>query len=190
MKLQDRSEYDFVVAAPESSETRRSGVGREYAERVRCRDLNGGDVGELEGRVKGLHSRQQMRDEVLVRRGEDFVPHGDSVDLGARIKRENVVGHPGLRRGELGDGGNIAVSDGNGDGDAGVGEGAEDVRVGVEDLDAVDGGFGLEERGDLGWRREVIGDGAVVDADGDGGGEDDVGGGEKEEEEELGRYPS
>ena len=46
----------------------------------------------------------------------------------------------------------------------------EDVRVGVEDLDAVDGGLGFEEVGHLGGWWEVVGDGSIVDADGVSGG--------------------
>ena len=126
-----------------------------------------------------------MRDEVLVRRGEDFVAHGDSVDGRARVERQDVVGHPWLRRGERGKGRNVSVSDSDGYRDVGAGEGAEDVGVGVEDLDAVDGGLGLEKRGDFGGRREVVRYGAVVDADGvSGGEEDDMTGGEEEEGEE------
>ena len=51
-----------------------------------------------------------------------------------------------------------------------VGKGFEDVRVGVEDLDAVDGGLGFEEVGHLGVWWEVVGDGAIVDTDGVSGG--------------------
>ena len=42
------------------------------------------------------------------------------------------------------------VTDGDGDRDVGVGEGFKDVRVGVQDLDAVDDGLGFQEVGDLG----------------------------------------
>lgn len=138
--------------------------------------------------MERLHGGKQMRDEVLVRRGEDFVADGDPVDDRAGVERQNVSGHPGLSRRELGEGRNVTVSDGDGDGDLGVGEGAEHVGVGVEDFDAVDGGFGLEEGRHLGGRREVISYGAVVDADGVSGRSHDVAGGDQEEEEEeLGR---
>ena len=42
------------------------------------------------------------------------------------------------------------VTDSDGDRDVGVGEGFKDVRVGVQDLDAVDDGLGFQEMGDLG----------------------------------------
>jgi hypothetical protein len=42
----------------------------------------------------------------------------------------------------------------------------EDVGVGVEYLNAVDGGLGFEKGGDFGRWWEVVGDGAIVDADG------------------------
>ena len=42
------------------------------------------------------------------------------------------------------------VTDGDGDRDVGVGEGFKDVKVGVQDLDAVDDGLGFQEVGDLG----------------------------------------
>ena len=42
------------------------------------------------------------------------------------------------------------VTDGDGDRDVGVDEGFKDVRVGVQDLDAVDDGLGFQEVGDLG----------------------------------------
>jgi hypothetical protein len=61
---------------------------------------------------------------------------------------------------------NVAISDGDGHGDAGVGEGTEDVGVGVEYLDAIDGGLGFEKGGDFGRWWEVVDDGAIVNADG------------------------
>ena len=44
------------------------------------------------------------------------------------------------------------VIDGDGDRDVGVGigEGFKDVRVGIQDLDAVDDNLGFQEVGDLG----------------------------------------
>ena len=86
------------------------------------------------------------------------------------MKWKDIIGHPGLGGGEFGKSWNVAVSDGDGERDVGVGEGFEDVRVGVEDLHAVDGGLGFEEVGHLGRWWEVVGDGAVVDADGVSGG--------------------
>ena len=119
-----------------------------------------------------------MSYEILVGGGEDLVPDGDVVDESVRVKRENVIGNPGLSGGELGEGRNVAISDRDCESDASSGEGTENIRVGVKDLDAVDGGVGFEEGGDLGGRREIVGDGAVVDTDRVGGG------GEAEEERE------
>ena len=82
-----------------------------------------------------------------------------------------------------GEGGDLVVGDCDGDQDAGVGEGAEDVGIDVEDHYAVYGCFVLEELRHLGWRREVVAEGAVVDADR----VDGAGGGE--EEEGYGRQP-
>jgi hypothetical protein len=82
------------------------------------------------------------------------------------VKWHNVIGDPRLGGGEFGQGGNVAISNGDGHGDAGVGESAKDVGVGVEYLYAVDGGLGFEKGGDFGRWWEVVGDGAVVDADG------------------------
>ncbi|KAE8123880.1 hypothetical protein FH972_018799 [Carpinus fangiana] len=86
----------------------------------------------------------------LVQGGEDFVTDGDAVDLGLGVKWQNVIGDPGLGGGEFGQGGNIAVSNGDGHGDAGVEENAEDVGVGVKYLNAVDGGLGFEKGGNFG----------------------------------------
>lgn len=117
---------------------------------------------------------------ILVRGSEDLIPDRDVVDQSGWVKGENIVGNPRLGGGELGEGGNVTVSDGDGECDAGAGEGTEDIGVGVKDLDAVDGGVGFEEGSDLGRGRKVVGNGAVVDADGIcGGGK----GNEKEEEE-------
>jgi hypothetical protein len=90
----------------------------------------------------------------------------NAVDLGLGVKWHNVIGNLGLGGGEFGQGGNVAISNGDDHGDAGVGESVEDVRVGVEYLNAADGGLGFEKGGDFGRWWEVVGDGAVVDADG------------------------
>lgn len=85
-------------------------------------------------------------------------------------ERKYIVSHPGLGGGESCHGGDISVGHRHGDRHVGVGEGTEDVGVGVEDFYLVDGGLGLDEVGDSGRRREVVGHGAVVDADGESGG--------------------
>lgn len=56
----------------------------------------------------------------------------------------------------------LVVGDGYGDGDTGVSKGLEDVRIGVEEADAVNDG-GMEEKlRYLMRRREVVGKCAVV----------------------------
>lgn len=117
-----------------------------------------------------------MRYENLVGGGENLIPDGDVVDQSVGVKRKNVNCDPRLSGGELGEGRNVTVCDGNSEGDAGTGEGTKDILVGVKDLDAIDGGLGFEEGSDLGRRREVVGNRAIVDADG-------VGGGGKSDEE-------
>ena len=58
---------------------------------------------------------------------------GDEIDFGLWVKCEDVIGYPGLGGGEFSYGWNVAVFDGDGDRDVGVGEGFEDVRVSVDD---------------------------------------------------------
>jgi hypothetical protein len=82
------------------------------------------------------------------------------------VKWHNVIGDLGLGSGEFDQGGNIAISNSDGHKDADVGESAEDVSVGVKYLNSVDGGLGFEKGGDFGRWWEVVGDGAIVDADG------------------------
>ncbi|KAI8015681.1 hypothetical protein LOK49_LG05G01249 [Camellia lanceoleosa] len=133
---------------------------------MRCGDLNAEYFGEIKGGVERFHGGEEVGDEGFVSGGDDFVPDSDAVDFGGGIEGEDVVSHPGHGGGEFGDGRDVGVGDGDGDVDVGVGEGAEDVGVGVEDLDSVDGGLVFDEGGDLGRWREVVGHRAVVDADG------------------------
>lgn len=179
MKIEDWSENGPVVPTPEPPGTRRL-RGGQNAQRMRGRDLNIRYIRELESRMNSLHSRKQMRYKILVGGSEDLIPDCYVVDQSGGVKGENIVGNPRLGGGELGEGGNVTVSDGDGEGDAGAGEGTENIGVGVKDLDAVDGSAGFEESGDLGRGRKVVGNGAVVDADGICGG----GKGNEEEEEE------
>lgn len=149
-------------------------------------DLDGVDAGEFEGGVEGFHGGYEVGDEVLVVGVHDLVADEDGVDTGFGVEGGDVGGDPAAGGGELGERGDVAVGHRDGHANAGVSEGAEDVGVGVEDLDAVDGCLGLEEVGDLGRRREVVAEGAVVDADGEDGGEEE----EEEEEEERRRWSS
>ena len=91
-----------------------------------------------------------MFDQGVIFCGEDFVTVGDEIDFGLWVKWEEVIGYSGLGGGEFSYGWNVTVFYGDGDGDVGVGEGVEDVRASVQDLDAVDDGLGFEEVGDLG----------------------------------------
>ncbi|CAL5383633.1 unnamed protein product [Camellia sinensis] len=108
---------------------------------MRCGDLNAGYFGEIEGGVERFHGEEEVGNEGFVGGGDDFVPDGDAGDFGGGVEVEDVVSHPGHGGGEFGDGRDVGVGDGDGDGDGdvGVGEGAEDVGVGIEDLDSVDG---------------------------------------------------
>ena len=87
-----------------------------------------------------------MIDQGVIFCGEDFVTDGDEIDFGLWVKCEDVIGYPGLGGGEFSYGWNVAVFDSDGDRDVGVGEGFEDVRAGVQDLD----GLGFDEVGNLG----------------------------------------
>lgn len=105
----------------------------------------------------------------------------DVTDFRLRMKRLHVTHNPLSSRIDVAaEHRDVAVGCGDGDGDAGVGKSLKDLRVHVVDLDAVYGGPCFEEVRHRGWRREVVAEGSVVDADGvDGGGEV-----EEEEEEE------
>lgn len=166
VELQNRGEYDPVVDSPEPTRTRRVGDG-EYPEGMRRWDLNlSGEARRLQGGVDGLHRREEVRDEVAVAGGDDLVADGDAADSGGGVEGEDVGGEPCMGAGGFGDCQNGVVGDGDGEGDGGVGEGSDNVGVGVENLDFIDGGFVLDECGDLPRRREVVRHRAVVDADG------------------------
>ncbi|KAF3962800.1 hypothetical protein CMV_012736 [Castanea mollissima] len=66
------------------------------------------------------------------------------------VKWEDVIGNLRLGGEEFSYGWNVAVFDSDGDRDVGVGEGFKDVRVDIQDLDAVDDGLGFQEVGNLG----------------------------------------
>lgn len=102
----------------------------------------------------------------------------DVMELGSWVKRLDVGVHPPEGVPGVGERRNVAVGDGDGDEDAGVGEGFDDVGIDVKDFDPVDYCSGFQELGDLRVWWEVVAEGAVVDADGV------YGGGEEEEEEE------
>ncbi|KAG6430266.1 hypothetical protein SASPL_108330 [Salvia splendens] len=140
-------------------------------ERKRARLEDGEGVGGGDGdlvhpfHVEGLHGGNKVVDEVLWAPVEDLVAHDQIVDVCVRVEGLDVGGDPAAGGLGGGEGGDLVVGDSDGDQDAGVGEGAEDVGIDVEDLYAVYGCFVLEELRHLGWRREVVAEGAVVDAD-------------------------
>ena len=111
-----------------------------------------------------------MSNEGFIGGGDDFVTDNDTVDDCFWMERQNVIGNPRLCCRQLRERRDITIFGGDSDGDASVGKGVENVGVAIKDFDAVDGGLGFEEVGDFGWWREVVGDGAVVDADGVGSG--------------------
>lgn len=169
VELEHGCKDDFIVAASEPTHTRWLGH-RKYAERVRRGDLNVGDLREYESVVECFHRRNEVANEVLVGGGHDLIPNGDIVDLGAGVERQDVGSDPVASGREFRDCWDVAVANGNRDADAGVSEGSKNIGVAVEDFDLVDGGPGFEKVGDLGRRRKVIGESAIVNADGIGGG--------------------
>lgn len=128
-------------------------------------NLNVLDSGENKSVVETPHGGDEAADEALVVGGHDFITNSNIIDPCLGVERSDVGGDPLARVGEDREGGDVKVADGDSDGDATVGKGPEDVRVGVEDLDAVDDGLGLEEVDHLGWRWKVVSKSAVVDAD-------------------------
>ncbi|KAH0457779.1 hypothetical protein IEQ34_013094 [Dendrobium chrysotoxum] len=91
---------------------------------------------------------------VSVAGGQDLVSDRDKGDVGGGIEGGNVGGNPGGGAGKAREGGDVAIGDGDNEGDAGAGEGSEDVRIAVEDLHPVDRCPRFNERCDLSWRRE------------------------------------
>jgi hypothetical protein len=59
--------------------------------------------------------------------GSDFSTDGDAVYFGPGVTWQNVIGHPGLGGREFGEGGNVAISYGDSDGDASENEKKEKV---------------------------------------------------------------
>lgn len=112
----------------------------------------GGD----EGGVEGLHRRDKVSDEEVVTGGDDFVTDEDADDVGGGEVRLDVVGDPSLGEGEVCEVWDLVVGDGDGDGNTGVSEGLENLRIGVEEADAVDDGGMEEELRHLTRRREVV----------------------------------
>ena len=110
-----------------------------------------------------------MANEVLIGGGHDFIPDGDIINLRAGVERQDMGSNPVASRREFRHRRNVSVADGDRDADSGTSEGSENIGVGVEDFDLVDCGPGFEKVGDLGRRREVIRESAIVNADSTGG---------------------
>lgn len=112
-----------------------------------------------------LHGGYEEEGGVL-RVDKDLVADGDGDDVGVGMVGGDVLLDPLLGEGRgFGGGGEELVGEVDGDLDVGFGEGFEDGWVGVVELDPGDG-LGFEEVDDFDGGREVVGDPAVVNADG------------------------
>ena len=116
--------------------------------------------------VEGSHGSDKAENHVTVAPVEDFAANEYVIDFGLRMKRFDFVDNPLTSKVDVFERYDVAVGGGDGEGDAGVGEGPDDFWVHIEDLDAVDGCPCLEKVGHRGRRREVVADGSIVDADG------------------------
>lgn len=98
----------------------------------------------------------------MISGGDDFVSDEDTDDVCGWEMRLDVIEDPFLGRGEVCEVWDLVVGDGYGDGDTSVSEGLEDLRICVEEADAVnDGGVEEELRYLMRWR-EVVSQCAVV----------------------------
>lgn len=118
----------------------------------------GGD----EGGVKGLHRRDQISDEEVTSGGDNFVSDEDADDVGCWEVRLDVIGDPLVGEGEIGEVWDLVVGDGDGDGNTGVSEGSENLRICVEESNAVNDGGMEEELRHFTRRRQIVGECAVV----------------------------
>ena len=134
----------------------------ETAEGDRRRELDLGFESELlEGIVDVFHGGYEESGRV-VRVDEDLVPDGNGFDLGGGEVLGDVGAEPRVGVGLVGGcGGEVLVGERDDDVYARVGERGEDGRVGVVELDSVDA-LGFEQRNDVAWGWEVVGDPAVV----------------------------
>lgn len=181
VELQQRGEDHPVVPPSEPPRRRRLRRG-EHAERVRTADLDAAHPGRLQGGVDCFHGGEEVGDEGLVGGRDDLVADGETGDADGGVERRELLADPVGGGGGGGEGGDVGVGNGDSEGDGGGGEGGDEGGVGGEELDGGDGGALTEEGGDVGWRGEVVGDGAVVDTD-TGDGHRGSAGEEKEEEE-------
>lgn len=128
--------------------------------------LNTLETGKVESVSEGPHSWDEVRDELLASPVQYLIADEDPDDPRLRVEGCNVIGDPLASKGDLREGGDVTIAGGDGKGYPGVREGADNIRVGIVDFDAVDDRLCLDEVGNLGRRREVVPEGAIVDADG------------------------
>lgn len=105
--------------------------------------LNVGDALSLKGRVEGSHGRDKVTEHVMVTPVKNLTTDKNVFDFCLRDERLDVVHHPLPRRINIRQRRYVAVRCRNRNGDAAVRERAEDIRVHVEDLHAVDDCFRL-----------------------------------------------
>lgn len=94
--------------------------------------------------------------------GDDFVSDEDSDDVGGWEVRLDVIGDPLLGEGEVCEMWDLVVGDGDGDGNAGVSECSDNLRIGIEEADAVNHGGTEEKLRYLTRRWEIVRKCAVV----------------------------
>lgn len=102
---------------------------------------------------------------------EDFITNRNATDFSLGVGWFNVGVDPTASVANICEVRDFATRDPDGNGNAGVGQCAENFWVDVKDFDAVNEGFVFEELGHLGWGREVVAEGTVGDADEIGGGQ-------------------
>ncbi|PON65453.1 hypothetical protein PanWU01x14_117670 [Parasponia andersonii] len=91
-----------------------------------------------EGVVDGLHCREEKRHQLGVVRVEDLVSDRDGGDLGLGEVRGEVGLDPRLGFDWVGHVLEVLVAEADDEVDLGIREGAEDVRIGVVELDSAD----------------------------------------------------
>lgn len=119
--------------------------------------------------LKRSHGSNKVTDLTFVTPVEYLIPNTDVLYFSLRVEGFDMSVNPLFSVVDVNESRDVAIGSTEGNRDAGVCKGGEDVWVAVVDLDAVYGGFGFKEVGyDGGWW-EVVAEGAVVDTDGGGG---------------------
>ena len=118
-----------------------------------------------EGLVNVLHGRNEKRRRVMWV-NKDFVADSNGFDFRGRVVGDDVLFDPCVGEGEaFGGGEEEFVGQIDGDFNARAGNGSENGRIGVVNLDPLKG-VGFEEVNDLDGGREIVGDSAIVDTNG------------------------